>query len=81
MPSLKRVMISGYTQRINKATGYETYTYSAIVSRKHWALLNFLNLAAVDPIQALEAFDLRRNRTVTGIFRAIEPFDLQAVAA
>jgi hypothetical protein len=83
LPSLKRVMISGYTQRINQATGYETdtYIYSAMVSRKNWVMLNFSNLAAVDPIQALEMFDLRRNMTVTGVFRAIEPFDLKAVAA
>ncbi|HET8700716.1 MAG TPA: DUF4236 domain-containing protein, partial [Nitrococcus sp.] len=82
LPSLKQVVISGYTQRINKATGHETntYIYSAVVPRTNWAMLNFSNLASVDPIQALEMFDLRRNMTVTGILRAIEPFDPQLVA-
>lgn len=83
LPSLKRVLISGYTRRVDKGTGTEadTYIYSIVVARKDWSALNFRNLAVVDPIHALEAFDLRRSMTSTGLFRAIVPHDPQHVAA
>jgi hypothetical protein len=37
--------------------------------------INFANWQAVDVVEALAAFDLRRTMSKTGVFKAIEPFD------
>ena len=76
LPTIDTVVISGYSQRNDPKTGQavDHYLYSIRVSRSSWSGINFENLFAVDPIQALEAFELRRQMTKTGIFKPIEPF-------
>jgi hypothetical protein len=70
------VILSGYTQRPDPATGVEKddYIYSVRVDRATWEKINFDALRNVDPIEALGTFEIRRNMTKTGIFKAIEPF-------
>ena len=76
-PSLETVVLSGFTQVTNAATGRveDKYLYSVKVKRKAWGAIQFGNLAQVDPVEALAAFEIRRDMTKTGIFRAIEPWD------
>jgi len=68
LPRVHMVVHSGYSQRVDPATGQrrDEYLYSVHVA--------FANLDAVDLVAALDAFELRQQMTRTGIFRPIEPF-------
>lgn len=76
-PELRTVQLSGYTQRANKATGREQddYVLSMRVPREQWERIDFSSLRQVDPVEALAAFDLRRDMTKTCILKIIEPFE------
>ncbi len=77
LPTADEVVLSGYTQRPDKATGEvrDQYVYSVRVSRRNWAGINFANLKDVDPTEALGRFDIRRDMSKTGLFKEIAPFD------
>jgi hypothetical protein len=76
LPKANVVVLSAYTQRPDKSTGVvqDDYIYSVRVSRDQWHRIDFRNLAAVDPVEALARFDLRRELSKSGVFKAIEPF-------
>lgn len=76
LPTLTRVIISAYTQRVDASSGNleDDYLYSVRVERKDWELINFENLRMLDVVKALEQFDLRRDMTTTGRFKPIQPF-------
>lgn len=76
LPSIERVVFSGYSQRADSATGRvnDEYLISVIVLRSAWSEIDFENLTNIDVVRAFERFDLRRNMTTTGTFTAIEPF-------
>ena len=76
-PSVETVVLSGFTQVTNAATGRveDKYLYSVKVKREAWGAIHFGNLGQVDPVEALAAFELRRDMTKTGIFGAIKPWD------
>jgi uncharacterized protein DUF4236 len=75
-PEVEAVLLSAFTQVPDPATGGvgDKYLYSVRVGREAWSRIHFDNLDALDPIEALAAFELRREMSKTGIFRAIEPF-------
>lgn len=75
LPSLEELVISGYSQRPNPATGniQDDYLFSAKVKRTVFAEINFHHLKEVDPVIALERFELVRNMSKTGRFQPIEP--------
>lgn len=77
LPKAEGVVLSGYSQRPDKATGevQDQYLYSVRVRRQEWAGINFANLDNVDPAEALGRFEIRRDMTKTGVLKAIEPFD------
>lgn len=76
LPSITNVTVSGYSQRMNKATGHidNEYLYSARIARSVWKKLNFKNLRAIDVVDSFNLFELRRKVTSTGIIAPIEPF-------
>jgi len=76
LPSIERVTFSGFSQRTSKSTGQvqDEFLLSVRVEKRQWTALNFGNLEAVDPVECLGLFDLRRDMTKTGIFKAIKPF-------
>lgn len=76
LPKASTVVFSGYSQRPDKATGRITdeYLFSVRVGRGAWSDIDFGSLADIDVVEALARFDLRRQMTKTGIFKAIEPF-------
>lgn len=76
LPNVREVVVSGFSQRQDRTSGNpaDEYLYSVRVDRNAWASINFDNLAAVDPVEALGRFDLRRRITKSGRFSAIEPF-------
>lgn len=78
LPFLETVVVSGYSQRPDSSTGNlkDDYLYSVRVTRTDWERINFNNLENVDPIEALGNMEIRRNMSKTGIFKAIEPFEV-----
>jgi hypothetical protein len=76
LPSSGRVVVSGYSQRLNKATGRikDDYLYSIMIDRQRFSQMNFEALENINPIEAIEVFEVRRQMTSTGIFKGIEPF-------
>ncbi|WP_245912669.1 hypothetical protein [Marinobacterium halophilum] len=80
IPGVERVVVSGYSQRLDEGTGHinDEYLLSVQVDKNDFAQLNFEQLEQVDPIAALERFDLLREMTKTGIFRPVEPIELLA---
>ncbi|UNP89278.1 hypothetical protein MNZ22_02040 [Aeromonas encheleia] len=68
------VVISGFTQRISKKTGNltEEYILSCRASRSAFTRVNFNNLSDIDPVEALEMFELNRKMTSTSILQSIE---------
>jgi hypothetical protein len=77
LPSVSTVVFSGYSQRVSKKTGNieDEYLYSVRVPRETWEQINFDNLEAVDVVESLGGFDLRRKVTKSGVFSPIEPFE------
>lgn len=75
LPTLKEVVLSAYTQRPDAATGEvrDEYIYSARVQRGQWQQIRFENLEALDLVEALARFELRREMTKAGKFKAVEP--------
>ncbi|MEY6433208.1 DUF4236 domain-containing protein [Thioalkalicoccus limnaeus] len=79
LPAVRRALVSAYTRGVNSATGAaeDHYLYSVIVERSEWTRIDFRALDRVDPVAALNAFNIRRSMTKTGIFKPIEPFGLE----
>lgn len=76
LPIAEQVVLSAFSQRPSLATGQvsDEYLYSVRVVRDSWSLIAFDGLQKLDVVEALAQFDLRRNMTKTGRFKAIEPF-------
>lgn len=76
LPRVQQVVLSGYSQRRNTATGQlgDEYLYSVCVTRSDWQRIDFAALESIDVIEALAQFDLRRDMTKTGNFKAVTPF-------
>jgi hypothetical protein len=67
------VEISGFTQRLDQATGYITddYILDVGIKREQFLMINFEQLDAINPIETLQRFQLNRNMTATGIFKSL----------
>lgn len=78
LPSCERVVISGYTQRIDKATGVENddYVLSAVIDRERFSRIDFEALERVDPCDAIGAFEPRRQMLKSGLMKAIKPLEI-----
>lgn len=78
LPKLDKIILSGYSQRIDRSSGatQDEYLYSVVINRSQWIQINFTDLRKVDPVESLSKFEIRRKMTKTGIFSPIEPFAL-----
>ncbi|OIJ16913.1 hypothetical protein BKP37_04450 [Anaerobacillus alkalilacustris] len=74
LPTCEKIIISGYTQIQNKATGYveDQYIYSLKVDKE---IFYSLNMSDVHPIAAFENFHQKIDVTKTYIFKEIEPYE------
>ena len=77
LPTVARVILSGYTQRAEATTGQliDTYIYSVGVYRNQWEEINFRNLTSIDVVACLDRFELRRVVSRDGSFQAITPLE------
>jgi hypothetical protein len=75
IPTVDCIIVSGYTQRVDLATGRQNddYIISAKIDREAWKGVSFDALELVDPIVAFERFDLRRDMKKGHELKAIEP--------
>ena len=80
LPTIEKAVVSGFTQDIDPATGAEVeqYLYSVQVTRTQWQAIDFRRLEYLDPVAAMEGFELRRDMSKTGVFSAINPFEPMA---
>ena len=82
LPTIQSVVISGYSQRLSKATGNvsEDYLYSCIMSRREFSQINFNQLDCIEPFETMKLGTLRCEVTKTFFFNPITPFVLENVA-
>lgn len=76
LPWADEVVVSGYSQRMDVATGHtnDEHLLSARFTRGKLEQLNFDDLTSVDPVIAVTALEHRRKMTATGVFKSIDPF-------
>lgn len=74
LPTCKSIVISGFRQVKNEATGHldDQYIYSLKVNKD---IYYSLNISEVHPIAAFENFEPIINATKTFIFREIKPYE------
>ncbi|KPL87343.1 hypothetical protein SE16_11150 [Ardenticatena maritima] len=77
LPTVEVVVLSAYSQRVDKRTGTikDEYLYSVRVPRDKWREINFSNLVALDVVASFDRFEVRRKISKTGVISAIEPFE------
>ncbi|QMT61831.1 DUF4236 domain-containing protein [Legionella sp. PC997] len=75
LPILQKIVLSGYVQRNNPATGLieNVYIISVEVDKPKWTDIDFSKLEDINPINALERFNLRRNIDRSSNFCSIDP--------
>ncbi len=68
------VILAGFTQRLLSSTGKieNEYILQCTVHRAQFGLIDFSRIEQVDPVAALECFELRRNMTSSCILKSIE---------
>lgn len=76
LQTVQTVWISGYSQRPDKGTGQiiDQYLISVRATRDAWGQIDFSNLVAIDVVEALARFDIRRSMTKSANLDAVEPF-------
>lgn len=76
LPTVNKVILSAYSQRLDRATGNvaDEYLYSVEIHRSEWEKIDFGNLPQIDLPECLGQFNIRRKMTKTGVFTPIEPF-------
>ncbi|HBD9320254.1 TPA: DUF4236 domain-containing protein [Legionella pneumophila] len=75
LPALKKIILSGYVQHNNVATGVieDMYIISVEIELSKWVEINFNQLSTVNPVSALERFNIRKNMDRVSNFCQIEP--------
>ena len=76
LPTVQEVILSGYSQRKSKTTGQEEneYLFSVVVPRGSWEAINFNSLQSIDVLEAFTRFELRRDMSKAGFFKAVQAF-------
>lgn len=76
LPWATTISLSGFSQRLDKATGVtsDDYLFSVVFTRAGLEKIDFDSLKFVDPIDAVAAFDHRRKMSSTGVFKVIKPY-------
>lgn len=79
LPSLELVVLSGYSQRLDKATGNidDEYLYSVKFLKDQMLKINYDNLEQLDTVESFENFEYIRNMTATGVFKKINPYTIE----
>lgn len=75
LPRAQELTLVAYTQRplLSPGSKYDAYILSVRIKREDWARVPFDQLEAVDPVDELERFDLRRDLDRQANLNAITP--------
>jgi hypothetical protein len=75
LPTVEDVVASGYSQRVDPATGKvgDEYLLSLRVNRARWQEIDFSNLATVDVVEALVGMGAIRNAQRSGKLLSVQP--------
>lgn len=75
LPILQKIVLSGYVQRNNPATGVieDIFIISVEIDKQKWTDIDFSKLKDINPINSLERFNLRRNIDRSSNFCPIDP--------
>ncbi|BBP69399.1 hypothetical protein PHLH6_14030 [Pseudomonas sp. Seg1] len=81
LPGIGNVLVSGYIQRDDAASGTveDHYVISVVISRSQWNSLNFDRLSEIDPVAALDNFGARVKLDRSARFAAITPLPMSAL--
>ncbi|NUE95417.1 DUF4236 domain-containing protein [Gilliamella sp. ESL0232] len=76
IPTIKRITLSAYSQRPNNQNGNieDQYLVSVNINKAEWKSINFNNIEHIDVVECFNQFDLIRDMSKTGVFKAITPF-------
>lgn len=76
MPTIQKIALAGYSQRLDRSTGHERdeYLYSVRLNRDGWQSLNFDSPSDIDAFECLGNFDIRRKVLASWVMKPIEPF-------
>ena len=76
LPAIKQLEISAYSPHTgtDNDDAADQYLLAMSIKRRAFSKLNFARLDQLDPVVALDKFDLRRDMTKSGLLRPIEPF-------
>ena len=79
MPSVNRIILFGYSQRLDKSIGKinDEYLFSIKIDSNIISKVNYENLNNLDPIEFFNNYEFIRNMTSTGIFKKIEPYSFE----
>lgn len=78
MPTIQEIILSGYSQRLDRSTGYERddYLYSVRLTRDQWKLLNFEAPGDIDAFDCLGRFEIQRKVLASWLMKPIEPLQV-----
>ena len=81
LPGIQKVLVSGYIQRNNPATGTieDQYVISALVTRSQWDALDFSRVAAIDPAATLNACGALVRLDRSARFVEVTPMDMSVL--
>lgn len=81
LPGIQKVLVSGYIQRDNPATGTieDHYVISSLLTRSQWDALDFNRLEAIDPASTLNACGALVKLDRSARFVEITPMDMTAL--
>ena len=79
MPSVNRIILFGYSQRLDKSIGKinDEYLFSIKIDSNIISKVNYENLNNLDPIEFFNNYEFIRNMTSPGIFKKIEPYSFE----
>lgn len=78
MPTIQEIILSGYSQRLDRSTGYgrDDYLYSVRLTRDQWQLLNFEAPCDIDAFDCLGRFEIQRKVLASWAMKPIEPLQV-----
>jgi len=78
LPALAEVVVSGYSQRTDAATGVrrDDYLISVRVRRADWEPIDFERLDQLDPVAALARFNPRLEGAADSVLRTVIPIEV-----
>lgn len=78
LPGIQKVLVSGYIQRTDLATGneYNEYLISVVIGREKWSQIDFECLEKVDPAATFRGYNAGFKLDRSSRLKGIEPYNI-----